>query len=416
MLLKSGEAEEQSIAKAFLFAMPTWSPLGERFAYWEKATLGAGPAELKVGRPGEEPVTIEPPEGAELTWHPVSLVWTLDGLAVSFHTSEQGDRKTYFSDGETVSEVGEVEVLAWIPGTSSVIGICPGADGAEALVSLHLPSGNQTPLMQAPRIISAAPLSGKSMVLAAIEDNDGKASLVSVTFGGQVNELHELDAGLKIELYTGPLGDICAINHSFQEMATAVIAKMGEGAETIEVITRLQQSPKAVPIAQVTSLEGAARAEPPEGAEQTITRIVFAGNTVASDDELSGAIQSLPADPVAGRAIRRDGKRIEDYYEKQGHIACVTDAGVDADGVLTFVVQEFRIEEIVIQGLVKVKEEVVRRALGIHAGELFDQLKLADGIRRVYNLGFFEKVDADIQPGKQDRDKGVIVLIMLTEK
>lgn len=399
MLLKSGEAEEQSIAKAFLFAMPTWSPLGERFAYWAKATVGAGPADLKVGRPGEEPVTIEPPEGAELTWHPVSLFWTLEGLVVSFHTSEQGDRKTYFWDGETVSEVGEVEVLAWLPGTSSVIAICPGADGAEALVSVHLPSGQQTPLISAAKIISAAPLPGQGKVLAAIEDDDGKASLVSVTFGGHVNELRELAAATRIRLQADPLGAMCAINYTLEQGVEALILQVGERAETVQVTRRLEQCPKAVPVMQVR-----------------ITRIVFGGNTLVSDEELSGAIVSRPGHLVDGRAIRHDGKRIEHYYEKQGYIAHVTEAGVDAEGVVTFLIKEVRIEQIVIEGLVNVKEEVVQRALGIQVGDLFDQLDLAERLRRVHQLDLFETIELDIRPGMHDPVSAVIVVVKLTEK
>lgn len=149
--------------------------------------------------------------------------------------------------------------------------------------------------------------------------------------------------------------------------------------------------------------------------KQRITQIMFAGNTVLSDEELAAAILSQPGHVADEEAIGRDVRRIEDYYESKGYIAKVSEAAVDAFGVLTFVVEEARLEDIVIEGLKRTREWLVRRELKLEPGDLFRQSEVTAAIRRVYAMGLFETVETDIRPGRENPLKDVILVLKLTE-
>jgi len=149
---------------------------------------------------------------------------------------------------------------------------------------------------------------------------------------------------------------------------------------------------------------------------QRIEQIIFAGNTVITDAELKDVIFSKVGHIVASEAIRRDVRRIEDYYSQQGYIAQVADVKVDEFGALTFIINEAYIEDIAIEGLKKTKEWVVRRQIRTQLGELFQQEQIAGDINRIYNMGLFGDVKLDLHPGKKEPTKAVIPVIKITEK
>ncbi len=150
--------------------------------------------------------------------------------------------------------------------------------------------------------------------------------------------------------------------------------------------------------------------------KKRIQKIVFVGNTVLDDTALSEAIFTRVGHIIDDRLIRRDVRRIEEAYAKQGYIAHVSNASVNEYGVLTFVLEEARIEDIVIEGLKKTKRWVVERELTIKPGDLFHDKKIARDLQRLYNLELFSKVNSDIRPGVKDPQRGVILVINLEEK
>jgi len=151
--------------------------------------------------------------------------------------------------------------------------------------------------------------------------------------------------------------------------------------------------------------------------KRRIARIMFAGNTVIADEQLQGTVLSQPGHVVDQRAIRRDVARIVEAYEKQGYIAHVAEAGVDGFGVLTFVIDEARIEDIIIEGLKRTKEFVVTREMDLKPGELFQQERVTTNLKRIYQLNLFEPggIETEIRPGQIDPIKGIILVIKLKE-
>jgi outer membrane protein insertion porin family len=150
--------------------------------------------------------------------------------------------------------------------------------------------------------------------------------------------------------------------------------------------------------------------------KKRITRVELVGNTVITDAELREAMFIREGHVIDDAAIRRDVGRIADYYSQKGYLADVTDVQVSQFGVVTFVITEARIEEVLVEGLVRTKENVVSRELELQAGELFQEQKIVEQVRRIYNLGLFENVSSDIRPGVKDPERGVIVALQVEEK
>lgn len=67
------------------------------------------------------------------------------------------------------------------------------------------------------------------------------------------------------------------------------------------------------------------------------------------------------------------------------------------------------IENIIIKGNKKTKENVIRRELVIYEGELFNSQKMQISREKIYNLGFFKQVDFDVRPGSREGYMNLIV-------
>jgi len=149
---------------------------------------------------------------------------------------------------------------------------------------------------------------------------------------------------------------------------------------------------------------------------QRIEQIIFVGNTVITDAELKDIIFSKVGHMVAAEPIRRDVRRIEDYYSEQGYIVQVADTKIDEFGGLTFIINEAYVEHIAIEGLEDTEEWVVRRQIRVQVGELFQEEKIAADINRIYNMGLFEDVKLDLRQAQEEPTKAVIPVIQLKEK
>jgi outer membrane protein insertion porin family len=147
-----------------------------------------------------------------------------------------------------------------------------------------------------------------------------------------------------------------------------------------------------------------------------IEKIAFVGNTVFADSALLDVIHTKVGQVLDNEVITRDVHRIEDYYTKAGYIAHIAQARVDDYGVLTFVIDEARVEAIKIQGLKKTKEWVVRRLITTKPGDLFRQDRWQKDMERIFNLGIFQTVKtADLRPGVID-PTAVIAVVQIEEK
>lgn len=185
--------------------------------------------------------------------------------------------------------------------------------------------------------------------------------------------------------------------------ARRLVDKMGYFDEVNISVERLEEGVRVV----ITVVE-----------KQRIEQVMFAGNTVISDQELQEAIVSQPGHIADDQTVARDMRRVEDYYDSRGYIANVPQGVVDDFGVLTFVVEEARLEEVRIEGLKRTREFVVRRELDLEPGEIYQRNRVTTNLRRLYATGLFEQregVKSEIRPGEENPTRDVILVIQLQE-
>ncbi len=150
--------------------------------------------------------------------------------------------------------------------------------------------------------------------------------------------------------------------------------------------------------------------------KRRIEQIVFVGNTVVTDEELKETIISKIGEVVVSAPTRADVDKIQGYYRDRGYMAIVSDVTIDDYNVLTFVINESHVEDILIEGLQKTQEWVVRRQIKTQVGELFQEQKIAQDLNRILNMGIFSDVRVEYRPGQREPEKAVIVVIQIEEK
>ncbi len=67
------------------------------------------------------------------------------------------------------------------------------------------------------------------------------------------------------------------------------------------------------------------------------------------------------------------------------------------------------IENIIIKGMVKTQERVIRRELLIKEGQLFNSALVNRSREKVYNLGYFKEVNIQMRPGSDDQKMNLII-------
>ncbi len=136
--------------------------------------------------------------------------------------------------------------------------------------------------------------------------------------------------------------------------------------------------------------------------KQQIEKILLVGNTVIPDEKLLSIIKTKPGTFAEARLVSRDVSLIQEAYTTAGYFAQVAHADVDDFGVLTFVIEEARVEGVKITGLTRTKEWVVRRQIDIKPGELYNERHVLQAVRRIKDLNIFKDVTSDARMGELD--------------
>jgi len=150
--------------------------------------------------------------------------------------------------------------------------------------------------------------------------------------------------------------------------------------------------------------------------KKRIERITFVGNTIFTDDQLLAVIASRPGQIIDTATIRRDCAHIQSFYKDNRRLASYVTAEPDRFGVLSFIISEAVVEDVVFEGLKKTKRGFVRRAARIKAGDVFDGKAIERDGLAVLNVGVFEEVKVDFRQGVKDPERGIIVVFVCKEK
>jgi outer membrane protein insertion porin family len=155
-----------------------------------------------------------------------------------------------------------------------------------------------------------------------------------------------------------------------------------------------------------------------EGEKYTVGSIRIEGNRILSDDEIRAVlIECAPGKVFGQEQLEMDVSRIQKLYFDKGYIFAQINKTTAIDPQTNKVAIVYNIDEgeiayvdkINIKGNVKTKDIVIRRELRIKPGERFDGEKLRRSKERLRNLGFFEDISYEIEPGSAPNRKDLVV-------
>ncbi|MBR6084006.1 MAG: outer membrane protein assembly factor BamA [Spirochaetales bacterium] len=145
------------------------------------------------------------------------------------------------------------------------------------------------------------------------------------------------------------------------------------------------------------------------------------GNTIFTDEEIK-KVQSMKVGSVLNlETVQSEYGAIADLYYNEGYIANgmdISNVKDDTNMTVMFYLDitegpQAVVEQILITGLNKTKEYVMRRELTIEPGEVFSKTKLITSAQNLYNTGLLAGLDYDLMFGQTEN--GVILDFKLEE-
>jgi len=147
-----------------------------------------------------------------------------------------------------------------------------------------------------------------------------------------------------------------------------------------------------------------------EGNEFRFGGVTFTGNFIFSTEQLDKLITSRTGDIVNMTRLESDLQRVADLYYENGYIYNTIMRTPDKDiqtSTLSYTVTILErsrayIENIIINGNVKTRDNVILREIPLEPGEIFSRTKVLDALRNLYNLQYFSTILPDTLQGSTE--------------
>ena len=155
-----------------------------------------------------------------------------------------------------------------------------------------------------------------------------------------------------------------------------------------------------------------------EGPQYRVGTLGFQGTQVFTDAEIRRFLKMKEGAIYSPKGLKDDVKTVQDYYGSRGYVdAKVTPEGLPAGGDrvnLKYKIEEggvSYVERVNISGNRTTKDKVIRREIPLAPGDIFNTVLVEAAKKRLENLGYFEKVEADptdtLVPDRKDLDVAV---------
>lgn len=146
-----------------------------------------------------------------------------------------------------------------------------------------------------------------------------------------------------------------------------------------------------------------------EGVRYKISKVTFEGNTVYPDKLISKRITLKKGKIFKQSELQSTIQAVTELYAEKGYLNVKVDPQIiksieSATVEINLVIEEgeqFYVDRIWIDGLETTKEEVIRREILLKEGEIFNSKKLRRSLEKIYNLGFLDDVNVDLEPGSR---------------
>jgi outer membrane protein insertion porin family len=160
-----------------------------------------------------------------------------------------------------------------------------------------------------------------------------------------------------------------------------------------------------------------------EGKQYLAGKVKIAGNERFALDEILEEIKMETYKPFSESLMREDIMSIKQYYYDRGYMDCNVESDMllspsTGDIDVSYSITEgeiIYIDKVKISGNVKTKDVVIRRELRAYPGEPFNGAEIRRSKERLYNLGYFEEVVFETEPGSTPQTKNLAVTVKETK-
>ena len=160
-----------------------------------------------------------------------------------------------------------------------------------------------------------------------------------------------------------------------------------------------------------------------EGKQYLVGDVKVIGNQRFASDEIRKELKMESAEPFSESVMTGDIVSIQQHYYDRGYMDCEIGSDRILDPStgninLTYRITEgelIYIDRVRIQGNTKTKDVVIRRELRAYPGEPFHGAEIRRSKERLYNLGYFEEVVFDTEPGRAPDKKDLVVTVKETK-
>ncbi|MBY0550196.1 MAG: hypothetical protein K2W95_23165, partial [Candidatus Obscuribacterales bacterium] len=137
-----------------------------------------------------------------------------------------------------------------------------------------------------------------------------------------------------------------------------------------------------------------------------VTQFAFQGNTVLSNDELSKIFADQLGKPQNLTQLSQSIDKVEQIYHERGFtLARVVDVKDDPDGSVQLNLDEGVINSIQITGNKKTKDFIVRNAIKLKPGTVYNEKTLTGDLRKLFANGYFQDVRRSLSPSPSAPDR-----------
>lgn len=140
-----------------------------------------------------------------------------------------------------------------------------------------------------------------------------------------------------------------------------------------------------------------------------ITQFSFEGNEALGSEDLSHIFANQLGKPQNLNDLSSSIDKVEQLYHEKGFLlARVVDVKDDPDGNISLKVNEGQIESVQIGGNRKTKDFIIRNALKIKPGMVYNEKQLTADLKKLYANGYFQDIRRSLQPSPTSPDKYVL--------
>ena len=140
-----------------------------------------------------------------------------------------------------------------------------------------------------------------------------------------------------------------------------------------------------------------------------VTQFAFQGNGVLSSDELSQLFADQLGKPQNLTQLSQSIDRVEQAYHDKGYmLARVVDVKDDPDGSVSIKVDEGVIGELKITGNKKTNDFIIRNAIKLKPGTVYNERQLTADLIKLYGNGYFQDIRRSLTPDPEHPDRYVL--------